>query len=98
MDKKTITKETHTKCGVRIIKRIEADFEFLVPNHLVDEDKCLDEEFSKKMSGLVMDAFIGIEDCDHYDDEWFIDGDYRMYNDFDPDLPVAEDLIEKFDY
>ena len=103
---KVISKETHTKCSVRTISKILSDVEFLVPNHLIDENGHLDEEFGKQISGLVEGIIINPliirfhhDDYDLVDREQEVVGMYEIIkDDFDPDLPVMDEVRMKEEY
>ena len=98
MDKKTLTKETHTKVYVEIKREQAFDLEFLVPNHLVDEKGFLVEEYEKKMTDFVECSYVDLtNDCNFIDERCLVvGGDYKVQkDDFDPDLPLVEDLLAK---
>ena len=77
MDEKAITKDTHTKCGVRIIKQITADFEFLVPNHLVDENGKVDDEILEEITDKFMFGRLNIiNEPDHI--SYQVKGDIKV--------------------
>ena len=89
---KVISEETHTMCSMNIRESNESTLWVLVPNHLVDEDGCLDEEFGDKISGYVSCRW-GMDIGDYYDNEQEVIGDYYIIKDqrFDPDLPVYDE-------
>ncbi len=93
MDKKTITKETHTQCRVEILRQETYEYDFLVPNHLIDEDGCLDEEFEKKITDLFEWGYVNTDDCHNIDCEHSVENGCEIQDDFDPDLPLVETLI-----
>ena len=89
---KVISEETHKMCSMEIQEINYSSLWVLVPNHLVDEDGCLDEEFGDKISGYVR-SHRGMDLGDCYDNELEVIGDYDIIKDqrFDPDLPVYDE-------
>ena len=85
--------KTHKKYTIAVLQSVERFFEFLVPNHLIDEDGCLDEKFEQKISNLCEWGGVKMDDLNNIDCEYSVLNECEIQDDFDPDLPLVEDVI-----
>jgi hypothetical protein len=57
-----ISKNTHTKCSVELLYTDSMNYEFLVPNRLIDPySGCLDDRIVNEVTGLVRDGDLDLD-------------------------------------
>ena len=60
---KVISKETHTKFRLKLEQTLQDYYQFLVPNHLVNEYGRIDEKITDNILKIVDTSWDHISDC-----------------------------------
>ena len=60
---KVISKETHTKCRMKLEQTLQDYYEFLIPNHLVNESGIIDKKITDNITKIVDTSWDHISDC-----------------------------------
>ena len=96
---KVISKETHTKFGMKLEQTQQDYYVFLVPNHLVNEYGIIDKKITDNITKIVDTSWDHISDCsksisfsdcvgdgdlDEYSSLEVLDYEIQKHN-FDPD-------------
>jgi hypothetical protein len=100
-----ISEKTHTKCRVKIEQTLQDYYEFLVPNHLVNEEEMnvIDEKITDLIETRIERGSFGFSECNccgELDDYSSLEVlDYELTGGyFDPDtdtkLPVYDTEVE----
>jgi hypothetical protein len=56
--------KTHKKYTIAVLQSVERFFEFLVPNHQVDEEGNIDKEILNEIRYQFMDEQLSFDDCE----------------------------------